>query len=64
MTAAKAAHLVSIKTELAEKYTRKARTSGSVTKRRQFEHRARAHRRKAVALQDWIAFSEREAAAA
>ena len=64
MTTAKAAHLVSIKTELAEKYTRKARTSNSDTKRRQFEHRARAHRRKAESLLGWIAFAEREAAAA
>ena len=64
MTPAKAAHLAAVKTELAEKYTRKARTSGSVTKRRQFEHRARAHRRKVQALRDWMAFAEREKAAA
>ncbi|QDT16727.1 hypothetical protein [Alienimonas californiensis] len=64
MTDAKALHLVSVKTELAEKYVRKARTAGSVTKRRQFEHRARAHRRTAQALSDLLAFREREAAAA
>ena len=64
MTTAKAAHLVSIKTELAEKYVRKARVAGSVTKRRQFEHRARAHRRKAESLQAYIGFMEREAAPA
>ena len=53
-----------IKTALAEKYTRKARTSNSDTKRRQFEHRARAHRRKAQALRDAVAFHQREAAEA
>ena len=64
MTDAKARHLISVKTELAEKYVRKARTSNSDTKRRQFEHRARAHRRKAEALTDLLAYREREAAAA
>ncbi len=64
MTDAKVRHLVSIKTELAEKYTRRARIAGSVTKRRQLEHRARAHRRKAESLTDLLAFRAREAAAA
>ncbi|MFH5805903.1 hypothetical protein [Alienimonas sp. DA493] len=64
MTDAKVRHLVSVKTELAEKYVRKARTSNSVTKRRQFENRARTHRRKAEALNALLAHREREAVAA
>ena len=64
MTDAKARHLISVKTELAEKYTRKARTAGSDTGRRRFEHRARAHRRKAESLTDLLAHRDREAAAA
>ena len=64
MTDAKARHLVTVKTALADKYTRLARIAGSDTKRRQFEHRARAHRRKAEALTDLLAFRDREAAIA
>ena len=63
MTDAKIRHLVAVKTQLADKYTRKARVSGSDNLRRQAEHRARAHRRKAKALSDLLAFREREAAA-
>ena len=64
MNIKKAEHLATVKTELADKYTRKARVSNSDTKRRQFEHRARAHRRKAQALRDAVAFHQREAAEA
>ena len=64
MTDAKARHLAAVKTELAEKYERKSRAAGSDKLRRQFQHRARAHQRKAQSLTDLIAFREREAAAA
>ena len=64
MTDKKAQHLVTVKTALADKYERKARTSSSDTKRRQFQHRSREHRREAQSLTDLLAFRRREAAAA